>query len=130
MEAFASGAALLARLDEMLPDTRPDVLLIDLAMPEEDGFTVLARVRAMEAERDPGGSSIPAIAVTAFTQIDRQRLHAAGFQDSVGKPVDAGSARRRHPRPRRRTPGRLGTALAGRSPVRLTRRARARPAPC
>jgi DNA-binding response OmpR family regulator len=27
--------------------------------------------------------------VTAFTQIDRQRLHAAGFQDRVGKPVDA-----------------------------------------
>ena len=87
--AFESGGALLARLDEMLPDTRPDVLLVDLAMPGEDGFTVLARVRALEAERDPGSRRIPAIAVTAFTQIDRQRLHAAGFQDRVGKPVDA-----------------------------------------
>ena len=87
VEAFGSGGALLGRLDELVPETPPHVLLIDLAMPDEDGFAVLGRVRAMEAERRAG--SVPAIAVTAFTQIDRQRLNAAGFQDRVGKPVDA-----------------------------------------
>ena len=87
VEAFGSGAALLSRLEGMLPGLQPQALLLDLAMPEEDGFAVLRRVRAMEAER--GGAHIPAIAVTAFTEIDRRRLQAAGFEDRVGKPVDA-----------------------------------------
>jgi CheY-like chemotaxis protein len=64
------------------------VLLIDLAMPDEDGFEALRRVRSLEmacgAER-----YIPAIALTAFTQIEREKLLAAGFFDRVDKPVDA-----------------------------------------
>jgi CheY-like chemotaxis protein len=64
------------------------VLLIDLAMPGEDGFEALRRVRSLEmacgAER-----YIPALALTAFTQIERERLTAAGFTDRVDKPVDA-----------------------------------------
>ena len=66
----------------------PDVLLVDLAMPGEDGFEALRRVRSLEmacgAERP-----IPAIALTAFTQIERERLIAAGFADRVDKPLDA-----------------------------------------
>jgi PAS domain S-box-containing protein len=89
VEAFESGDALLARLGETYPGQRPDVLLVDLAMPGEDGFTVLGRVRALEAERGGGRAAMPAIAVTAFTQIERSRLLSAGFQDRVGKPVDA-----------------------------------------
>jgi ATP-binding cassette subfamily B protein len=86
-ELFGSGQAFLARLEERLPARRPDVLLLDLAMPGEDGFAVLARARSLEGER--GVARVPAIAVTAFTQVDRQRLRVAGFQDRVGKPVDA-----------------------------------------
>ena len=89
VEAFESGDALLVRLGETYPGQRPDVLLVDLAMPGEDGFTVLGRVRALEAERGGGRAAMPAIAVTAFTQIERSRLLSAGFQDRVGKPVDA-----------------------------------------
>ena len=67
---------------------RPDVLLIDLAMPGEDGFEALRRVRSLEmasgVER-----YIPAIALTAFTQVEREKLLAAGFADRVDKPVDA-----------------------------------------
>jgi CheY-like chemotaxis protein len=64
------------------------VLLIDLAMPGEDGFTALRRARAIEMARGCE-RTIPAIALTAFTQIERERLTAAGFADRVDKPVDA-----------------------------------------
>jgi CheY-like chemotaxis protein len=58
-------------------------------MPEEDGFAVLARVRTVEnaAGAAPEGP-IPAIAVTAFTEFDRERLDTAGFRALVAKPVD------------------------------------------
>jgi CheY-like chemotaxis protein len=57
-------------------------------MPDEDGFETLRRVRSLEMacglERP-----IPALALTAFTQIERERLLSAGFRDRVNKPVDA-----------------------------------------
>jgi PAS domain S-box-containing protein len=83
---FASGEAAMASLAERLPARRPDVLLLDLAMPGEDGFGLLGRIRALETGR--AVRPVPAIAVTAFKQTDRVRLAAAGFQDLVGKPVD------------------------------------------
>ena len=87
-EAFSSRAELAGALERVLPERGPDVLLIDLAMPGEDGFEALRRVRSLEmacgAER-----YIPAIALTAFTQIEREKLLAAGFFDRVDKPVDA-----------------------------------------
>jgi PAS domain S-box-containing protein len=87
--ASASSAAELAgMLERALPAQGPDVLLIDLAMPGEDGFEALRRVRSLEmacgAER-----YIPALALTAFTQVERERLLAAGFVDRVDKPIDA-----------------------------------------
>ena len=84
---FPSGDAAIARLDQRLPADPPDVLLLDLAMPGEDGFAVLARIRALE--RDRRVRRVPAIAVTAFSQTDRRRLRDVGFQDLVGKPVDS-----------------------------------------
>jgi CheY-like chemotaxis protein len=64
------------------------VFLIDLGMPGEDGFETLRRVRSLEMAcgiEHP----IPAIALTAFTQIERERLLSAGFRERVNKPVDA-----------------------------------------
>jgi PAS domain S-box-containing protein len=90
VETFAAGRELAERVAESLANAqRPDALLVDLAMPEEDGFAVLARVRAVEnaAGAAPQGP-IPAIAVTAFTEFDRDRLAAAGFRALVAKPVD------------------------------------------
>jgi CheY-like chemotaxis protein len=83
---FAAGDAALEWLAERLPADPPDVLLLDLAMPDEDGFAVLARIRALEHGRSV--RRVPAIAVTAVSQTDRGRLRAAGFQELVGKPVD------------------------------------------
>jgi PAS domain S-box-containing protein len=88
VENAHSAAELAAMLERALPGRGPDVFLIDLAMPGEDGFQALRRIRALEmahgAER-----YIPAIALTAFTQVEREKLVAAGFTDRVDKPIDA-----------------------------------------
>jgi CheY-like chemotaxis protein len=88
VEASSSAGELAGHLERVLPERGPDVFLVDLAMPGEDGFDALRRIRSLEmasgAER-----YIPAIALTAFTQIEREKLLAAGFFDRVDKPVDA-----------------------------------------
>jgi PAS domain S-box-containing protein len=88
VQTFGSSAELNGALERVLPSGTPDVLLVDIAMPGEDGFAALRRVRALEANRGVE-RPIPAIAVTAFTQIERERLMAAGFADRVDKPLDA-----------------------------------------
>jgi CheY-like chemotaxis protein len=87
VRAFASSRELAGALEAALPAGGPQVMLIDLAMPGEDGFDALQRARGVERAR--GAATVPAIALTAFTQIERERLTAAGFTDRVDKPVDA-----------------------------------------
>ena len=66
---------------------RPDVLVSDLAMPEEDGISLIRRVRGLPADQ---GGDVPAIALTAFAGAgDEDRVLWAGFQTFVAKPVDA-----------------------------------------
>jgi PAS domain S-box-containing protein len=90
VRTVATGAELLSLLEERLPANAPDVLLLDLAMPDEDGFAVLAKVRALEQHKGmTGDASIPAIAVTAFTELNRARVTERGFTDHVSKPIDA-----------------------------------------
>lgn len=64
----------------------PDILISDIGMPEEDGYSLIARIRAIEAER---GTPLPAIALTAFAR-DEERTRAlnAGFQMHIPKPVE------------------------------------------
>ncbi len=67
---------------------RPDLLLSDIGMPEQNGYELLELIRAMP--RDAGGA-IPAIALTAFARPeDRNRAINAGFQMHVAKPVEQG----------------------------------------
>ena len=64
----------------------PDVVLCDLAMPGDDGFTFIRELRTRP--RDQGGA-VPAIALTAHARPeDRERAIAAGFQMHVTKPVE------------------------------------------
>ena len=71
---------------DLLADMTPDVLLLDLGLPGEDGYTLLRRIRGMKAFE---GRAIPAIALTAYARAsDRKRALAAGFLDYVVKPVD------------------------------------------
>jgi CheY-like chemotaxis protein len=72
---------------QVLDEFNPDVLLSDIALPGEDGFALLARVRAL---RSPN-ANVPAVAVTAFAaEGDVRRAHDAGFFAHLAKPVDPG----------------------------------------
>jgi len=62
----------------------PDVVVSDLAMPDEDGYSLLARMRS----HGPPLRSVPAIALTAYSApSDREQALSAGFQAHVAKPV-------------------------------------------
>ena len=63
----------------------PQVLVSDLAMPGEDGYSLIGKIRALEAT---SGSGILAIALTSYVRVeDRARALAAGFNMFVPKPV-------------------------------------------
>ena len=81
-----------AALDAM-GQHRPDVLLADLGMPEEDGYSLIRRVRAHESDRHL--ARLPAIAVTAYaTARDRDLALAAGYDWHAAKPVEPGDLAR------------------------------------
>jgi CheY-like chemotaxis protein len=70
---------------EVLEREKPHVLVSDIAMPEEDGYLLLKKIRALPPER---GGRVPAIALTAHSLVqDRLRSLRAGFQSHVPKPV-------------------------------------------
>ncbi|HXD32700.1 MAG TPA: ATP-binding protein [Pyrinomonadaceae bacterium] len=65
---------------------RPNVLLSDLGMPGEDGFTLINRIRSLAPEQ---GGNVPAAAITAHArEEDRAKVLAAGYQAHIAKPVD------------------------------------------
>ena len=65
---------------------QPDVLIVDIAMPEMDGYTFLKGIRALSTKQ---GGATPAIAVTAYARTeDRVAALSAGFQVHVAKPLD------------------------------------------
>jgi CheY-like chemotaxis protein len=69
----------------ILAEWRPDVLLTDIAMPGEDGYELMRRVRSMPS---PAGT-IPAVALTAYTDPQSvQNAFAAGFDAHLGKPLE------------------------------------------
>lgn len=70
---------------QIMSDWRPDVLLADIAMPGEDGYALLRRIRGLPA---PLGT-IPAVALTAYTDAESvQHAFAAGFDAHLGKPLE------------------------------------------
>jgi signal transduction histidine kinase/CheY-like chemotaxis protein len=82
VETLASGRTIRERLMRY----RPHVLLIDIGMPDEDGYSLIRRVRQFSA--DEGGWT-PAISLTAHARNeDRDRALAAGFTEHLPKPID------------------------------------------
>jgi signal transduction histidine kinase/CheY-like chemotaxis protein len=84
-QAEVQTAASAAEAYEMLELKRIDVLLADIAMPGEDGYAFMRRIRAGEI---PEATAIPAAALTAFArEEDRQLALSAGFQMHLAKPI-------------------------------------------
>lgn len=76
---YCDGPSALAGLKIV----RPDLILLDISLPEMDGLEVLERIRADETLR-----ALPVIALTAHAMAgDRTRLIAAGFDEYVTKPI-------------------------------------------
>jgi signal transduction histidine kinase len=84
--ATIKTAADAAEALRILSDFTPDVIISDLAMPGEDGLSLIRKIRARAPDRV---ASVPAIALTAYTRTeDRVQALNAGFQMHVPKPVD------------------------------------------
>ncbi|HEY9834400.1 MAG TPA: response regulator [Stenomitos sp.] len=80
--AFANAHEALVAVSQL----KPDVLVSDIGMPLEDGYSLIRKVRQLPAEQ---GGHIPAIALTAYARAeDRMKAIASGFQMHIPKPVE------------------------------------------
>jgi CheY-like chemotaxis protein len=83
VKACTSAHEALAKLMEW----KPDVILSDIAMPDEDGYSFIGKVRSLP--RDKGGDT-PAAALTAYARdVDRRQALDAGYQMHIAKPIGA-----------------------------------------
>lgn len=78
VKAVASAAEALAELEQF----HPDVLVSDIRMPGEDGYSLIRQIRALEAKQ---GKHIPAAAITAYLDEDREKALKAGFEAHLHK---------------------------------------------
>src|SRR5262249_24188239 len=85
-EATVMTAGSAADAYRLLQSGSVDVLMADIAMPGEDGYALIRRVRSGYV---PGMASIPAAALTSLArEYDRELARQAGFQMHLAKPVD------------------------------------------
>ena len=84
--ATVSTAGSASEAIERILTARPDVLVCDLGMPGEDGYSLIHKLRVLEESQE---TTLPAIALTAYTRSeDRTRAIQSGFQNHLGKPVE------------------------------------------
>ena len=73
---------------DVLAGWKPDLLICDIGMPEEDGYALIRTIRDLAPEQ---GGKVPAIALTGYVRVeDRMRALEAGYQMFVPKPIEAG----------------------------------------
>ncbi|MEG3845031.1 ATP-binding protein, partial [Microcoleus sp. herbarium14] len=83
--AVVRAASSAAEAFELASEFVPDVLVSDIGMPEEDGYSLLLRLRSLKT---PSGENLRAIALTAYARDeDRDRALKAGFDRHLAKPV-------------------------------------------
>ncbi|MGE5656973.1 MAG: PAS domain-containing protein [Actinomycetota bacterium] len=84
--ARAIGAASATEAWQLLQTHKPDILLSDVGMPDEDGFTLIRRIRSLPSGQ---GGRIPAAALTAYAREgDRLDALSAGFHLHIPKPIE------------------------------------------
>jgi CheY-like chemotaxis protein len=85
-DAEVKTAASVSQAMNLMKQWRPDVLISDIGMPDEDGYDLIRKVRAQPSESQ---RNIPAIALTAFARTrDRLKVLSAGYQMHVPKPIE------------------------------------------
>ena len=85
--AYVKTAASAREALQVMTDWKPDVLVCDIGMPEEDGYSFIQSVRKLKPHQ---GANTPAIALTGYVRVeDRMRALQAGYQMFVPKPVEA-----------------------------------------
>ncbi|HEY9661435.1 MAG TPA: response regulator [Allocoleopsis sp.] len=77
--AVTSAAEVL----EVIQSQKPDILLSNIVLPDEDGYTLIQKIRTLTPEQ---GGEIPAIAITGASAKNRERILEAGFQAYFSKP--------------------------------------------
>jgi PAS domain S-box-containing protein len=86
VSAVSSSSEAVNAIQSASRDTLPHVIVSDIGMPVEDGYTFMRRLRALPPEL---GGRIPAVTVTGYsTPADVDRALAAGYQLHLSKPVD------------------------------------------
>jgi CheY-like chemotaxis protein len=84
--ASVKSVASVAVALDVFQSFRPQLLVSDIGLPEEDGYALMRRVRAIDPAQ---GGALPSLALTAYTRPeDRAKALAAGFTTHVGKPVN------------------------------------------
>ncbi|MEO8206792.1 MAG: PAS domain S-box protein [Chthoniobacterales bacterium] len=85
--AKVSMAASAAEAMESILAAPPDVLICDIGMPKEDGYSLIQKLRARKKKEE---NALPAIALTAYARAeDRTKAIRSGFQNHLAKPVEA-----------------------------------------
>jgi CheY-like chemotaxis protein len=70
----------------MIKNWKPEVIVSDIGMPDEDGYDLMRKIRALTPE---GGGTIPAVALTGYAgAVDESKAYAAGYQVHMTKPVE------------------------------------------
>jgi CheY-like chemotaxis protein len=84
--ATVTAASSASEAMEHVRRVKPDILISDIGMPKEDGYSLIQRIRQLEDET----ARIPAIALTAYARAeDREKAIQAGYQLHFSKPVEA-----------------------------------------
>jgi CheY-like chemotaxis protein len=84
--ATVSMAGSASEAIERILASRPNVLVCDIAMPGEDGYSLIRRLRVLEKNQE---SALPAVALSAYARSDdRTKAIRSGFQNHLAKPVE------------------------------------------
>lgn len=87
-EAEVIKAASVVEALREIERRKPDVLVSDIGMPDEDGYELIRKIREMETGQGDS-TALPALALTAYAKAeDRVRALAAGYQVHLAKPVE------------------------------------------